>query len=463
MARKRLALMVASLMVLVACGDAEPAETTGTSASTETTSAAATTATTAASDDSPDTTAAGDPIVMATSLPLTGEFSIGGAKQRAGYQFCVDEINARGGLLGRPVELIVEDNRSDTEVTINQTERFITVDNADVLLGTFSSLLGFPASTIAEQNQMIYPLPSSGALRLYMRGYDYLFYFQQLPAELTGSSIVDLIDHYVEQGVIEERPQTAAIVHADDFFAGGIAAGFRGNPPVEIPDSGEMVDLEPGFIEEMGMELVFDEVWPVGFADWLTLANSIKTADADFLSVSTASPDEAISLAQALETVGYDAPLVYMSQGTQNEFGEALGDGATGIIHHSPWSPTANFEGVLAGEPYNNENFVNAFTETHGQPPDEDEAIPFAVCQGISQAIEGTGGTDNTAIKDWMHNLSADDPVRTIMGDYVWDERGLPAERSFLVHQWQDGQLEFVYPVGEFEGTVDLIYPKPAW
>ena len=211
------------------------------------------------------------------------------------------------------------------------------------------------------------------------------------------------------------------------------------------------------------MELVFEETWPIGYTDWLTLANSIRQADADFLSVSTASPDEAIALAQALATVGYQAPLVYMSQGAQTEFGEALGEIANGIVIHSVWSDTANFEGVLAGEPYSNEDFINGFTEANGTPPDEDEAIPFAVCQGVAQAIEATGGTDNAALSEWMHTRTDEEPVSTIMGTYVWDEQGLPAGRSFLVNQWQDGELEFVLPVGEFPGTVDLVYPKPEW
>src|SRR5690554_2313593 len=150
-------------------------------------------------DEAPE----GDPIVFASSLPLTGEFSVTGAKHRDGYQFCVDEINARGGLLDRPVELLVEDNRSDTEVTVNQMERFINVDNVDILLGTFSSLLGFPASTVAEQNDMIYPLPSSAALRIWERGYEHIFYFQALPGEYTGQAILDTIGHYSEQGAIE--------------------------------------------------------------------------------------------------------------------------------------------------------------------------------------------------------------------------------------------------------------------
>ena len=68
-----------------------------------------------------------------------------------------------------------------------------------------------------------------------------------------------------------------------------------------------------------------------------------------------------------------------------------------------------------------------------------------SVCQSMEQAIIGTGGTDNVAIKDWMHSRQGD-PVKTIMGDFVWDERGLPEARAFLVNQWQDGNLSLVYP-----------------
>lgn len=463
MTKRWLALVVALMMVLAACGDAEPTETTEAPPATEAPEEPA--ETTMAPEEPTETTEAaeeGDPIVFGASLPLTGEFSIAGSKHADGYQFCVDELNARGGLLGRPVELLVEDNRSDTEATVNQTERFISVENVDVLLGTFSSLLTFPATTVSEQAGMIYPVPSGGALRLWERGYQHMFYFQQLPAEFTGSSIVDLIDYYDEQGVIEQRPATAALIYADDFFAAAIANGFVGGT-VTIPDSDVEVDLAPGYLEEMGIELVLEEVWPVGFTDWLTLANSIRASGAEFLAVSTASPDEAIALAQALATVGFQAPLVYMSQGAQTEFGEALGDIADGIVIHSVWSPTANFEGQLAGETYTNQDFVEGFTEASGTAPDEDEAIPFSVCQGVAQAIDATGTTDNAALSEWMHGRSEAEPVSTIMGTYIWDERGLPQGRSFLVNQWIDGQLEFVFPVGEFEGTLDLVYPKPDW
>jgi branched-chain amino acid transport system substrate-binding protein len=323
-------------------------------------------------------------------------------------------------------------------------------------------LLGYPASSIAEQNQMVLPLPSSGALRVWERGYNYIFYFQQLPAEYTGSSIVDLVNYYTETGVIAEPMQTAAVVAADDFFAGAIANGFVGGE-VSFPDSDETVSLAPGFAADMGMEVVFEETWPIGFTDWLTLANSIADTEPDFIAMTTASVDESISLLRALQTVGYNgAEMIYSSQGAQSEFAEELGGTENGVLIHAVWAEQANWEGLLAGQPYSNEDFINNFTAAFGRSPDEDEAIPFALCQGMEQAILGTGGTDNVAIQEWLHSRQGD-PVKTIMGDYVWDERGLPEERAFLVNQWQDANLSLVYPVGEFPGTSDLVYPKPPF
>ena len=462
--KRYLALLAVLALVLAACGGDDSTDTTA-DGGTDTTADGGTDTT---ADGGTDTTAdgggepEGDPIVFATSLPLTGEFSGVGSKHQDGYQFCVDEINARGGLLGRPVELLVEDNRSDTEVVVTQTERFITVDGADVLFGTFSSLLGYPASTIAEQNGMVYPMPSSGALRVWERDYQNIFYFQQLVAEETGSSMVDLVDYYTAEGIITEPMETMAVVSADDFFAGAIANGFVGGE-VTFPDSDETVSLAPGYASEMGREVVFEQQWPVGFTDWLTLANSIAAAEPDMIVMTTASVDESISLLRALETVGYNADLVYSSQGAQSEFQEELGTTSNGVVIHSVWAREANWEGTLVGEPYTNEDFNTGFEAAYGRLPDEDEALPFAVCQGMEQAITGTDGTDNAAMSEWLHGRTEDEPVRTIVGDFVWDERGLPAGRAFLVNQWQEDTLALVYPVGEFEGTADLVYPKPPF
>jgi branched-chain amino acid transport system substrate-binding protein len=399
-----------------------------------------------------------EPIKIGASLPITGGFAINGEKHRDGYQLCVDLINEKGGLLDRPVELIVSDNQSDVETTMAQIERFLNVDDVDLMFGTFSSKLTFPMSSAMEQAGMVHPIPSGAALRIYMRGYETPFYFQQKAAEFVGQSPINMIAELVPEG---DQPATAALVFADDFFAGSIANGLLGGD-VEVEGEDDVVSLAPGLISEAGMELVYEEMWPEeGFSDWVTLANSIKESGAEYLFGLTASPDEAIQLVRALETVEYEPKGVYLSQGSQQEFADALGESADGVTIHAAWHPAVQWEGLLAGEVYTNQNFQDDFKAKFGRDGDEDEAIPFALCQGIEQAVRATGSTDNAELIAWLAARTADDPVKTIIGDRYWDEKGLPIDADFVMVQWQDGNLAFVYPVGEFPGTSDLVWPMP--
>jgi branched-chain amino acid transport system substrate-binding protein len=412
-----------------------------------------------------DTTAApeGDPIIAATSLPLTGEFSIPAELHRNGYQLCVDLINERGGVLGRPMELEVEDNQSDQEIAVTQYERMVT--EADILFGTFSSLLTGPTSAIAEQNGMVYPVPSGGAQRIWERGFQNIFYFQPRVGEDVGSAGVNALLYYRDEGLISEEdfPETAAVVYADDPFAAAGRNGLAGGDVTDPATGDVIVSLAPGYLADAGIEIVFDEQWPVGFTDWTTFANSIAQSGAESVWAATASVDEAISLVQGLQQVGHQPTFMWLSQGAQTEFSEELGGAENGTTMHTVWHPSVDFVGTLAGEEYTNQDFVADFEAAYGNPPSEDEAIPFAVCQGMEQGIIGAGSTDNAAISQWFRERTEDDPVQTILGPFHWDERGLPIGRDLFLNQWQDGTLEFVFPVGEGTETVDLVFPKPEW
>lgn len=404
---------------------------------------------------------AADPIKIGASLPLTGNFSVSGEKHRKGYQLCVDQINEAGGLLGRQVELIVSDNRSDTETAINQTERLINVDKADVIFGTFSSKLSFPISSVLEKYGKVHPVPAGGALRIWEQGLKHAFYFQQNAAEYIGSALTQAIGDLIQA---DQAPTKAALVHADDFFANAIAAGLLGQK-VTNPGSGDVIaDLAPGYLRDAGIEVAYTETWPEeGFSDWLNLANSIKRSGADMVVGLTASAEEAVQLTRALKTVKADIKLLYLSQGTQSEYREGLGDSANGVMMHSSWHEDVPFIGELNGKEVTNQDFQAAFEGVFGNKPDEDSAIPYAVCQGIEQAIRATETTDNIKLSEWLHARTKAEPVRTVLGPFSWDERGLPVDRASIVAQWQDGQLRFIYPTDEFDGVSDAIYPKPAW
>jgi branched-chain amino acid transport system substrate-binding protein len=397
-------------------------------------------------------------VVFGASLPLTGGLAINGQKHQEGYELCLDLLNQNGGLLGEPARVIISDNQSTNETGQAQIERLINQDKVSVLLGTFSSRITFAQTSVAEQNKMLYPVPSGVALQIYERGYKYIFNFQPNAAEYLGKSYAGLIKDLVKP---DQAPKKAAVVYADDFYANAAVAGLTGKKR-EIAGTDKVIDLAPGALADAGIEVVLEQQWPEeGFSDWIGLANSIKASGADMVVGFTASPDEAIQLVNAFNTVAYQPSTVIMGQGTQAEFHDQVGDAANGVLIHSAWHPAVEWKGVLAGKDFSNQDFIDAFKAKFGKDPDEDNAIPFATCQGMAQAIAAANSTDNTVLRDWLAARTADDPVKTILGDFHWDEKGLPVDKAFLITQWQNGELKFVYPIGQFPGTSDLVWPKP--
>lgn len=402
-----------------------------------------------------------EPIKIGSSLPLTGGFAVTGTKHKEGFEMCVKMINDAGGLLGRQVELIVSDNRSDTETALAQYERLINVDGVDITFGTFSSKLSFPVSSVLNKYGMLHPIPSSGALRVWEQGYKNQFYFQQNAGEYVGATVTGALSDLAG----DDMPKTAALVHADDFFANAIRAGLLGEKVMD-PGSGNLVrDMAPGFLADAGIEVVYEETWPEeGFSDWLNLANSVKNSGAELVIGLTASAEEAVQFTRALKTVQAQPKAIYLSQGTQLEFQEGVGPDSAGVMIHSSWDSAVPFQGMLNGEDYSNQDFMRDFEAHFDRAADEDSAIPFALCQGVEQAIRATESVDNAKLIEWLAARTADEPVKTVLGNFHWDERGLPPDRPFLLVQWQDEELKFIYPT---EGMGDLLepilYPRPEW
>src|SRR6266511_5722371 len=122
------------------------------------------------------------PIVIGTSLPLTGQFSQPGGEAKRGYEIWRDMVNAKGGLLGRKVELKITDDASNQDTIVADYTKLITQDKVDLVLGSFSSLLNFAASTVAEKNRMLYVEPAGGAPNMFTRGFKMLFFTQSATA-----------------------------------------------------------------------------------------------------------------------------------------------------------------------------------------------------------------------------------------------------------------------------------------
>src|SRR4051794_41725563 len=126
------------------------------------------------------------PLKIGASLPLTGDFSEPGKAAEQGYQVWAKMINDKGGLLGRKVELVIKDDASNQNTVVSDYNALISQDKVDLLLGTFSSLLNLPASSVAEKNQMLYVEPAGGSPDMFSRGFKHLFFAQQATADKQG-------------------------------------------------------------------------------------------------------------------------------------------------------------------------------------------------------------------------------------------------------------------------------------
>ena len=130
-------------------------------------------------------------IVVGTSVALTGKYARTGQEQLHGFQMWIEEVNARGGLLGRQVKLVHYDDESKPETGARLYEKLITDDKVDLLIGPYSSDVPMAASTVAEKHN--FPMVSSGASasEIWERGYKNVFGLYTL-AELYMDQILDL-------------------------------------------------------------------------------------------------------------------------------------------------------------------------------------------------------------------------------------------------------------------------------
>jgi branched-chain amino acid transport system substrate-binding protein len=371
-----------------------------------------------------------DPIRIGTSLPLTGDFAEPGVAAQQGYEVWQEMVNEQGGLLGRPVEIIIKDDQSDQNLVVTDYNALIQQERVDLLLGTFSSLLNLPASAVAERNQMLFVEPAGGSPEMFSRGFKFLFFAQQATSEHQA----DLFAEWVTGLPEGERPKTAAYVIADDPFGGPVAEGIQEK------------------LEAAGVETVYSEVYPPETVNFDAQAAQMAERRPDVIAQGSAGLSDGVNLVRSLVRANYSPKQLF--QASTPSFADQYSD-SIGI---------ENTEGVFYAVSYHvdsptpgNEEFLEAYRAKYDEDPPEDAADAYAAAQVLQAAVEAVGEIDQQALADWLHENTVD----TILGPLSWDETGAP-EQAYLLAQWQNGDEEIVLP--EDAATTDtIVNPKPDW
>lgn len=363
------------------------------------------------------------PIAIGAVVSTTGAGGTAGQYQAQAYQLWEAQVNARGGLLGRPVKLVLYDDGSDPVAAARQYQQLIDQDKVDLVLGPYANSATQAASTVTEKAH--YPMLAAGgnASDIWKRNYRYLFGVFP-PVERYFDGVIDLA---VQQGY-----RTLALLAENTIFPQQTAAAAA------------------AYAKAKGLQLVYQEKYPTGAGDLSAPLRKIKELGPDVLLGASYQPDSILITRQAKE-LGLSPRLLAFSVGAQAEdFEQALGADAAYVCAPSIWEPPLGTPG--------SQEFVEAFQKRWGREPDFHAATGYAAAQILEAAVKQARTVDRDRLRD---TLAALETATILPGRYKVDESGLQIGGFTIVLQWQGGKKAIIWPESLASGKAKL--PMPDW
>jgi branched-chain amino acid transport system substrate-binding protein len=376
-------------------------------------------------------TPSGEPIVVGSSLSLTGAFAPTGAIHRIAGEMFVERLNDAGGLLGRPVEWQVLDDESDQTQVAALYERLITQEEVDLIMGPYATPLIISAMGVAERYG--YVLPQHTAVLAPLMTYEC-----QFPGWSIGPTPNEFIPNQVYDALesLDSPPESIAFVTNQ---SGSTDFVTHGRADVEEPNA---VDIAT----DRGLEVVADVLYPPGNTEWAAIATQIRDANPDFV-MANGLGVESLGLLQAMQQLGYQPPMMFSLFPAPGPLLGA-GDLAEGHLSVSTFEPN---EPILAGMGDEVRTLVEDFAEraTAAQLPytvfETQATGSWTAWEILAQGVAGAGAVDDQqAICDWLHDNGVDS---TFHGQLSFD----PASNNFwaptqTLKQIQDGDWVVVWP-----------------
>jgi branched-chain amino acid transport system substrate-binding protein len=388
---------------------------------------------------------AADPIRVGMTMALTGGVAPIGKQVLTALQIWRDDVNTKGGLLGRPVELVFYDDQSNPQNVPGLYTKLIEVDKVDLLIGPYATNMVAPAIPVMMQ----YHKTTIGILANAANSkFHYDQYFSMLP---TGPEPQKAFAYgfFELAAAATPRPKTVAIVAADAEFAQNAADGARQS------------------VKEIGgFDLVMDQKYPPTTTDYTPIMRAVAALNPDIVFVAAYPPDS-VGIVRAANEVGL----------TPKMFGGAfigllvtpikaqLGPLANGIVNNEVFlpAPSLTFPGLKdVLDKY------HAAAATQGIDPGGWAFPPlgYAAGQVLAQAVEGTKSLDQAKLADYMRSHT----FSTVVGDIKFGKDGEWAKSRVFFTQFQhvtgnamdqfkDTTHEVIVWPKEYK-TGDMIYPS---
>ncbi len=373
-------------------------------------------------------TPVGDPIKIGGSLPLTGLASEQAKWVKAGYEYWADDTNMRGGLLGRPVKLIMYDDESSADKAVTYYERAITVDKVDLVFGGYPGTANVALMPLVEKYKMVF-VGQGGHMKSFQQGFTYSFGSPPLMGEWSYLSVAGLLDDLIPK---KDWPKSASLLTMNNV----IGLGARPN----------MIKA----FEERGVKTVVNETYNLPLSDATPLVSKAKGMGAEILACMSFF-DDGVMITRAAKALNYN-PKLYMHQLASRipAWMKELGPDGDNILGNSYWAPGLPYPG--------NERIYQGARERLGMPvPPDYFGQGFCWMYTLEIAVKGAGTLDNTKIRDYLRSRPFDLPYGKAI---KFDSRGLPPAFALTV-QTVKGVNKLILP--KESAQTNLVYPRPAW
>ena len=356
-------------------------------------------------------TLAQEPIKIGFSMALTGPLAPNGKQALLGMKIWEEEINAKGGLLGRPVKLVYYDDQSQPSTVPGIYTKLIDVDKVDLVVGGYATNMVAPAMPVIIQKKKTFM--SLFALDVNSE-FNYPNYFAVLP---TGPKTKPSFTEGFFQIALQQspKPQTLALTAEDAEFSRNACEGARENA------------------KAFGVKIVYDRSFPPGTTDFSPIVRAVQAANPDLVIVCSY-PLSSVGIVLAINEANFKPKMIGGAMvGLQaTVFKNKLGPKLNGIVNYETWVPSEKMMAPAA-------EFFKAYQARAGAEGVDPLGYylggwGYAYISVLGEAVTGAKSVEDAKIADYMRKAT----FKTIMGEWSYGPGGEWTKSGMMQVQYHD-------------------------
>jgi len=373
------------------------------------------------------TSIAADTIKVGIVLPLTGEQAKFGEIEKRSFEMAGEEINAKGGVKGKKLELLFEDDTGKPDVGRSAVEKLISQSKVPVITGGYSSSVTAAATAVAQQFKVPFLVTTGSADKITESKYDYVFRINP-PASEYPAAVVTFLQEVV-------KPKAAVILFENSLFGQSSSKEFEED------------------CKRLGIKVLLKEGYNKGSIDFKPMLTKVKATNPDLVYMVSYVMDAALLMRQAKE-LDFN-PKLFIGGGagfTLPEFQKNAGSAAEFVYSATLWVETIPYPGAM--------DYFKKYQAKYKEDTEYHGAEAYASMYVVADALKRAKSITPKDVRDALSTtdmMTAFGPVKFVSYEKKTQQNKLP---TFMV-QWQKGDLETVWP--RDVAKKKYVFPVPKW